>query len=240
MSTSVVYKDDAGERHTLRFDGVLSESSTDESEVTEYTIEDGSPVTDHIRDLNGEVTLQVIMTNTPMHGESYVTGEKIGSVNTIQLDIPKFTPPFSPTPGGALNAVKGAASDVLGFADRPVMASVLMFRKDHNFIAEMLEALREVKRMRYQCSIITAISDYEGMVLKSISPSRSSGEDTAVFDLTFKKINVVTTKKVAAPRPAEPRGKGKKNGGVKDPIDTAAQKANRQTFAKALLGGALG
>lgn len=240
MSTTIIYKDDAGVPHPLRFDGVLNETSTDTSVSTDYTVEDGSPVTDHVRDENDTVTLQVKMTNTPMHEESYVTGEKIGAVNTIKLFVPKFEPPFIPTPGAisgaATGAVKGAINSVIGNSETPEQATILIFRKPHNFVSEMLVKLKEIKKKRFLCTVSTAMLDYENMLLLGISPNRSTSEDAAVFDLQFKKINIVTTKKTAAPVPAEPRGKKKKNVGVKDANPASDQNAQKKSILKAAAG----
>lgn len=232
MSTTVVYKDESGVPHVLRFDGVMSEKTTDTSTITKYPIEKGSPVADHVRDDNETIALSVKMTNTPMHGESYVTGEKIGAVNTIKLSVPKFDPPFIPTPGaisGAVTgAVKGAINSVIGNGETPEQATVLMFTKPFNFVSEMLVKLKEIKRKRYICTVVTAMYDYENMMLTGVPTDRSTSSDSAIFDLTFERVNVVTTKKTAAPVPAEPRGKKKKNAGVKDANPASDQAAEKK------------
>lgn len=242
MGTTVVYKDDNGASHVLRFDGVMSEKATDTSTLTSYPIEKGSPVTDHVRDENDTVSLSVMMTNTPMHGESYVTGEKIGAVNTIKLSVPKFDPPFIPTPGaisGAVTgAIKGAINSVIGNSETPEQATVLMFVKPFNFVSEMLVKLKEVKKKRFFCTVVTAMFDYENMLLIGISPDRSTSSNSATFDLQFQRVNVVTTKKTAAPVPAEPRGKKKKNAGVKDATPATHSDEDRKSFLKAASGAA--
>lgn len=232
MSTTIVYKDELGVSHTLRFDAVMSEQASDTSVITEYAVEEGSPAADHIRDESETVTLGVKMTNTPMHGESYVTGEKIGAVNTIKLNVPKFEPPFLPTPG----AISGAINSVIGNGETPEQATVLLFRKPFNFVSEMLVKLKEIKKKRYACTVVTAMIDYENMMLIGIAPDRSNSEDAAKFDLQFKKINIVTTKKTAAPVPAEPRGKKKKSAGVKDANHASDQDAKKKSIIKAAGG----
>lgn len=240
MSTTLVYKDEAGVSHTLRFDGVTSEKPSDTSTITAYPVQAGAPVADHVRDENNTINLTVKMTNTPMHGESYVTGEKIGAVNTIRLDVPKFTPAFLPTPGaisGAITgAIRGAVSSLIG--DQPVeeQATVLMFAKPFNFVSEMYIKLLELKSKRVLFEIFTTIRDYENMILTGINSDRSTSEDAAIFDLTFSRINIVTTKKTAAPVPAEPRGKKKKQAGVKEANPASDQSAKKKSILKAAAG----
>ena len=50
----------------LEFDASISETHTDESDVTEHPVEDGSNITDHVRLLPNTFEMSGMITNTPL------------------------------------------------------------------------------------------------------------------------------------------------------------------------------
>lgn len=52
--------------HLLEFDAVLSETHETRAEVTEHTVEEGSPISDHKRAKPALITIEGLVTNTPL------------------------------------------------------------------------------------------------------------------------------------------------------------------------------
>ena len=58
-----------GDETLIVFDGAISETHAYEADITEHEVEEGSPITDHIRLRPIEVTIQGIVSATPLHDE---------------------------------------------------------------------------------------------------------------------------------------------------------------------------
>lgn len=241
MSTTVTYTDDAGALHMLRFDGVISEKGAHPSTITTYPVEKGSPVGDNIRDENPTLSLSVKMTDTPMHGDSLVTGEVIGSVNTVQLSVPHYVAPFIPTPGaisGAITgALDGAISKLIGTKQVPEQATVLTFSRPYGFVSEMYYKLLEIKTNRWVCTVSTTLYDYVGFYISDIEEGRGDSSNWADFDITFSYVKIIETQRTSVVVPAEPSGKKKVNGGKKDPVALTKPQGSSVVYGLGGLGG---
>ncbi len=70
-TTSLFYSEDGYSVGSIRFDLIVSESHTLESQVTEHPIENGSVVADHVRQLPRKGSLSGLVTNHPLKRDFY-------------------------------------------------------------------------------------------------------------------------------------------------------------------------
>ena len=56
-----------GDGNALVFDALLSESPSDSVEVTEHPVEEGIPITDNSQDLPSQLSMTVLITNSPLN-----------------------------------------------------------------------------------------------------------------------------------------------------------------------------
>src|SRR5258708_22204820 len=170
----------------LTFDVSLSETHQTDVEVTEHHIEQGAVITDHARPKPAVVTLEGLISNTPIK-------------NLIQT-------------GGAL-FVKGSAGPVEDAYRK------LLFLKDNAKLS----------------TIITKLATYKNMLLFSLTVPRDAKiGDTLKFTAIFKEIRQVTLQTIALPPTKQPRGKGKKNLGKKQPAPATPPAANRSILTGAV------
>lgn len=205
----------------LRFDIVSDESADLTAEATEHPVEDGSDITDNIRDKADEITLNVFVSNTPI---ADVNGLYGATYATVPLDIPSLDRPVYPTPGSlenaAIGAIGSAISTLLNGTPPPIAATVLTFPVKFNAVKDILDILSDWKSRGVLGEVITASRTYESMAITHIGYKRDTTTgDGATFTIDLKEIRIATAKLVNAPIPTEIRGKLMKNKGAQPTIE---------------------
>lgn len=66
IRTLITWTDAAGATGALEIDATKTRGFEDAAEVTEFPVESGSAITDHIRPLNGTLALEGVISNTPL------------------------------------------------------------------------------------------------------------------------------------------------------------------------------
>lgn len=194
----------------LEFDGtalflecVTSESSEHTSVVTDYAVEEGANVADHVRPENARVTLEVFVSNTPL---TDLNGWYGGSTATIELDVPKKETAIPYTPGAAGDALATAVDDLL-FGKTVYTAQVLKYEK-LNVVKDVFTRLEEWRLGAVRGRVVLPWADLDNMVIVRISPNRTASTgDAATMTIELQQIRVVSSALVTAPVPTEVRGK---------------------------------
>lgn len=217
----------------LYFDAVTSEGAEHSATVTEHPVESGSDIADHVRDGLDTVTLEVFVSNTPTRDVNGLYG---GSIESVELKVPKFERPVPLTPGGLMSAgidtIKGALSP-----EEPWKAQVLKFSSKFNAVKDVLTMLDEWKKAGMVGSVITGWKLYPSVVITRVSPSRNSSTgDGATFAIEFKEIRIVESKMITAPIPTEARGAIKRPKG-RQPTSFVRDPALKKSILAKLLGG---
>jgi hypothetical protein len=229
----------AGLAQSLYFDAVTEESAELGATATEYPVEEGANVSDHVRTELNRVTLEVFVSNQPIYDWN---GR--GGVNTkVPLKFAKYKAPFSPTPGAVYaaigGAVKGAVGALLGNGAKEYNADVLKFPTAFNAVADTLAIFEKLKDEAQLVDIYTSSKTYENMHLEKITAHRNAGTgDGGTFELEWKQIRKVEAKITAAPVATQVRGmpaKPKGNQGAKN----AKAETQKKSFAKSLLDNLL-
>jgi hypothetical protein len=207
----------------IYFDLTVSEMHEGTVTVTEKPVERGAPVADNARVSLDKLTLVVFVTNSPTRDRP--DGSLGMTEGTVKLDVPRYKPPFTPTPGAVFKALGDGVRSL--FADPPDdTQTVRKFAlEDRDSRQELESALRTLQNDKIFCQVITAFRSYTSMFLESFEmPIDEDSGDGAEVTLNFRQIRIVDTRLVNAPIPTQARGQKAKDKGHKDPKAVAAQK----------------
>lgn len=86
MATSLVYALPDGTMTSITFDAASEQAHEAEAEVTEDPVEDGAPISDHVRPVPRKVQLTVHVSNTPIEQPPDQMNGVTGSVQAFQID----------------------------------------------------------------------------------------------------------------------------------------------------------
>ena len=239
MGAYITWKPKAGPTKDLYFDAVVEEAAEIVSTPTEYPVEEGANVSDHVKDELKRVSLEVFVSNQPV----YDWNRRGGTVKKLPIKVKQYKAPLAPTPGAVFSAVGSAVRDAVGSLlgkNEETAAQVLQFNEDFDAVAGVLATLEELQASRQLVLIITKAREYEGMFLEKIGPRRNAASgDGATFQLEFRQLRIVESKLVAAPTPTEVRGQIKKSKGAQSPKNAKAA-VEKKSIAKGLIDALLG
>lgn len=217
---------DKGPGGTAQFDIVVSENLVYSSTITEFPVESGANISDHVRPNLDTLTLDVMVSNTPLHGDNLLTGGTRGDITGIELEIPQ--PKRSLL--GLTNLINAGLSLLAG-PKAPPKAQVLAFDADFSATGETLDQLRQLQREARLVDVISRDWFLENMVIVNVTAPRNAADGScARFNIEFRQIRIVETKQTTAPVPSEVRGKATVNAGKQDGKDASQKKS----FAKSL------
>lgn len=186
---------------SMEFDASVKESFTHEAEVTRYPIELDSDRVDHVRVQPTEITISAVVSNTPAReGLTHmddVTPVRGYEIQTKEVALNLF--------GKQVPVTRSYAADVRLWSGT--------VRRVASVYAELLQMQREARAL----TILTAIGDFDEMVLKSLSISRDAATANALdFTATFQQL-AVTSLALETLKPPDPkflRSKKRKDKGL--------------------------
>ncbi len=228
---------DAGEDKTLYFDVCTAEGQELTSTVTEYPVEEGVNVADHVQKDLDKVTLEVFVSQEPI----YDINSRGGKVSKIPINVTNYKAPLAPTPGAVFNAVGGAIKDAIGSLlgnKSEIAAQVLQFNDSFDAVADTLVILEDIKNSVQLVNVALPSKLYENMCLTHIGVKGDAGTGTGrAFDLDFTELRKVKVRIVNAPIPTEIRATVKKPKGAQSgkPIAKGPAKSVALAGAQELL-----
>lgn len=184
---------------TMEFDASVRETFTHDAEMTRYPIELDSDRVDHVRVQPTEITISAIVSNTPAR-EGLTHMDDVSPLRGAPVLVrepmfPRAAALGMPTEmfGRSLTRSASATADVRLWS-APV-------RRVTNVYAELLKMQREARAL----TILTAIGDFDDMVLRSLSVSRDAASANVLdFTATFQQL-AVTSLALETLRPPDPR-----------------------------------
>lgn len=199
----------------IEFDAVLSERHNLSARATKHPVEQGTSVSDHIHVDLPNLELHVLFTNTPIT-ELDIFGKPLMQSRTASLDVPKYDPPLSPTPG-ALYSALGHAIKSLFSKDGGYKAKVLQARTPgRQLLVEAQSALWTLIENRVPLTVVTNTYFYEDMYLVEAPGLREAGKGLNIsFTLKFERIRTVSSSITSVPR--DPKAKPPVNKGKQNP-----------------------
>jgi len=217
----------------LHFDAVLSEEHSRTATVTDYAVEQGVNVADHVRPDVDEVTLEVFVSNQPINSTD-------AQLLPLTLDIPQ--PGGGTFLEGGTSALLDKGLQLVGLAKgypTQLTYQVLQFSADADYVATAYETLTKLRDTATLLNVTTPRQLYQNMVLAKIGMTRNPqiGSGGANFSLEFKGIRIVSSAVVAAPLPKFVAGAPTVDKGKKDPAKAPIQKTDVATHILNFVAG---
>jgi hypothetical protein len=176
--------------HVLEFDAVTSESHEGASIATEHTVESGAPIVDHVKPLSRRVTLEAIVTNTPL-GAPPSSGA-VGSEITAQVQ-----------------KVEDVEANVLVFSQEFDRVADVIAAIDTIRLAARLVTIDTDHRTYDSCIILRVTEPRE----------EGEGTSSRRFQIEIQEIRVAESRTVDSPTPREPRASATSERGGQETTD---------------------
>jgi hypothetical protein len=235
------WKDDSGSGF-IQVDVIPQLESTQSSTVTEFPLEDGSIVSDHIIHHPDLLRLEISQTQIPFV-DSDDDGNDIEFVKaSIPLELPKtrFQAKgllfLTLQAEGALGAAAGAITGALGLGGGKTPLAIEIFRPPYDERDRINDLFDKLTGARLRGAMMTL--DWLGRrwtnyYIEQINYTRSKGRQIGEFSLSMKQVQTVSTATASLPSPAEARLKLGVNGGNRPAKKTGdVEKANAGASAK--------
>jgi hypothetical protein len=193
------YATAGGETKTIVFDATLREVHTAAGTVTEHAVEKGGKVSDHFRPSQKRVSIEAVISNTPIKP----VGGKTGEVRAVNLDVKDS---HVVAPGVRLPNRRSQG------------AQVLQFSQQFDRVKDVLAELNAIAEAGTLIEIVNGIVDYQDMVIVSLSaPREAASGSTITVTIDAVHIRFVETSTVDAPAPRKQNKRTKRgNKGTKE------------------------
>jgi len=203
-------------------DATLRETHEYRNTVTEWPIEDGANISDHIRRNPDEVEINGFVTNSPVNSANI---ERIGQFVGSQTD-----PYIAGTVGAATNIgglvyknLKRAESSNQVELARDILLDISGRKVDGSNVAPKL------------VRIVTGLRVYSDMAMMSLSIPRDAKTGQAMpFTAKFKKVEKVTNETITIPNP-NPEVKNTTGSTIKKKVNTKPTTDEENTKASSVL-----
>lgn len=227
----LIFKDQKfGAISNITIDAVVAEEHIQGAVVTEYAVEEGSNISDHVRSDAETVTITGYISNQPIIdvwnynpflGESGLL-KKVGASFGVPGDLVPSGDKSDETADGAsiIPFIPGVAYTIpsLAISDAPedVIASLstattFMFDKEFDRARNAFEALIEIVQDGRTVDIATSLKEYKSMIIESFSVTRDVvTSDSLYFTATAKKIKIVESSVTRMQTPKIPAAVGLK------------------------------
>lgn len=194
------------------FDVVTSEVHEATCDPTEFPVETGADISDHIRSKPAQVTIVGHITMTPMSG---------GVFGPMALNAPFYDNPISSL-SSAISAAGDAIKNAVLGPPGPLVIQVMQFPIPLDPITDSHTLLKAIKDSRLLCVVTTSTLTYSDVALISLTMNKSE-LGIAEFTCVFREIITVTSQTVVAPIPLVLTGLPKKSAGTTTPTPSPAQ-----------------
>jgi hypothetical protein len=209
------YATAGGATKTIEFDATLREVHTAAGTVTEHPVEKGSKVSDHFRPSQQRLSIEAVISNTPITP----IGGKSGSVRAVNLEV-KDTTIVGPGVRIPQRKTQGA--------------QVLQFSQQFDRVKDVVAELRTLAKAGTLLEIVNGIVDYQDMViLNQVTPRASTDGSSVTVTIDAVHISFVETSTVKAPAPRKQNKVTKRgNKGAKEAADESKEKESVAHKAK--------
>lgn len=223
MSTVILWHDDAGAAVSLIFDVDEQETHDLQNVITDHPVEDGKDISDNVRPQLDKFTVVGYVTDTPLFSNPPdMIG--VGVLTDIELQIPDY--PLQIGEAGLISAGIGALSNAI-FGKPKVKATLFKFPNFKSRKRATYDLCRDARDNARVCRVLTSLHEYENMEIEQITITRAPADGGgAVFSITLKEVDFVSSELVDAPEPAEVTGSAKDSTGSKNTTDDKNSDSN--------------
>ncbi len=196
---------------TIYFDIVSKETHEGAADITEHPVETGPDVADHIRAKLASLTLEAMVTNTPIE-DPFTLGGAEGALGFMAPVVVTYETPFSFPIAGFPGAVNIAQA--IGLAPKnttnTALVIALQFSSAFDRVTNVFNALMAIRETGELVDVATPLKYYENMAIASISAPRenATGGSAIMFTIEFRGIRVVTTDTISLPAVEAKKAKG--------------------------------
>lgn len=216
----------AGEFRAAIFDATLTELHTGSANATEHLVERGVNISDHVRPERDRLSVEAHVSNTPVFSVG-VDGAQ-GSVQPLLV-----------TGGPFRRQIKGAQQKNPAEYEEvsvDVSANVLQFNASFDRIQAVHEVLRTLMREGTEMTVISALRQYDHMILVNLSAPRNAAAGEGItFSMELQEVRYAESEVVNAPVPLETRGESTRNRGAANAEEPPAENNQQRSIAAALL-----
>lgn len=200
-STQTTNLDDAGDltavnaEHTLEFDVETRVSHKGTSVLTEHAVESGAPISDHKRATPKTISIEAIVTQTPL-GDPPASGY------------------------GAADRVRGATrEDKEGSG-----ATVYVYPATFDRIRDVETTLERLRLEATPVTLSTRVRTYEQVQLINVAVEESD-EDAITLTIDVQEVRIAQTRSIDTPRPREPRAAPTTERGAQEGTDETDERS---------------
>lgn len=192
----LTWTDNGGGNHTIYFDATTNEQHSSTAHVTTHKVESGPDITDHIRPLPRRLSLQAVITNTPLvtyrfQNTTQIIGQVSSSFESVSLS------PTLLNQGQTLQNAQDMAA--AGFPSAQVTAKP---GSPEDRAVDAYLQIDEARSNGYLIAVFTSLNAYENMAIESFVPQRSARSGNALeFSMELREVVTVSTVQVDAPAP---------------------------------------
>jgi hypothetical protein len=265
VTASLFSWDDAdGNAQTLDVDVVMAATDRRTAKLTDHVVETGAVITDHVVIQPEELTLELVVSQTPLRGKGFAfqrVEREVGGTKLNEKDQPLEVPPNAFQPGGflllsqgaraAVGAVIGLIAGASGVASTfkgheqvqtrgTVAAAVLQSDEPVDRVNEVHDRLVEIMNSALPVTVSFKGKLYSEYLLTEIELNHGAGYfGGGKFKVQARAFHTVTGVAVKLPDPADFRAAAKKAAGNKPPKggNPDPAKALRNSQAKHLKDG---
>lgn len=172
--------EDGTQREFIVFDATLNVSHQNDAEPTEHPVEDGSLITDHVDLMPKVISMEVIISRTPLD----LRGALVGNVS------------------GAVPAIAGFGGTLAGTLFTGVAATLggQLLNAGGNRVETALNSLLELQEKKIPVTVITGLRAYNSMILKNFNPvENAQNGDSLRFTATWKEIKIAQSEQIVLP-----------------------------------------
>lgn len=222
----------------------VRETHTLSADVTEHPVETGADVADHIRPRARTVSIEGLISNTPIEvPQSHMDG---ASEDRSPIEIegePVFgnvdTPVGEVTiPGaGQLKSLAAVVGIKLG-GKRELQAQALHFTQEFDRVGAAHLDLESIILTSKRITIVTGLTIYENVAITDLQTTRDGGTGNALrFTATGRELRIVSSDTVDLPDPVDPRAKKTRPRGKQLTSEAAQGEGGRVKSALAAMAG---
>jgi len=203
----------------LEIDASIQETHEAVNTITRNPIEDGSNISDHITNEPFKITMECIVSETPI---SLLGSIATGAVTAVGTQA-------------ATRHNDAVGGKLIGLAGASIVGMVASDRSP----AEVWKHLLDIRDKKNKFSIITGLKEYDNMVFTSITPVRNSSVGHALhFTAVMEQITTVSTSLVDVSQYVIKEGQTANSAATKKDTGKQAQQAAKESTkstAKTLL-----
>lgn len=157
----------------LSFDASLNEQHGGQAQVSEHPVEKGPNITDNVRPLPRRVSLEAMVSNTP-----------------IYKDVPASS---NANPGNEQATIESVTiQPPLGLPRSTQKMTALAFDDEFNRVRDVYNSLVVAYQAGALITVITTLQDYDNMVIVNLSvPRNAQNSNASVFTIDMQQLVLV-------------------------------------------------